>query len=274
VGEMAKSAGLTLLQQLATEMSLQPERAMALATELKKCHLDRDAVAESLRVDYQVMARAIEETKAGKTDAFSDRGLMENPPPLLYLKVHETKRQYAEFTRLQIENLSKPYAEMVRFEALDQPSRRGLWGKLTTPNSLGKDWLSRLDAKYLPRCCCMFDVKVAATRLLLTLKAYATAEGRLPERLDELVPDFLDAVPADPFDGKPMRYNPEKKVIYTVGEDLTDSGGTTEAEWLDEKRRECEAQSGEWTDETERIAREAGDLCRWRFPDPSWAIEF
>ncbi|MGB2779876.1 MAG: hypothetical protein WBD63_00180 [Phycisphaerae bacterium] len=187
VGGMAKSVGLTLLQQLATEMNLQPERAMALATELKKCHLDRDAVAESLRVDYQVTARAIEETKAEKTGVFSDRGFLENPPPLLYLKVHETKRRYAEFTRLQIENLSKPYAEMVRFETLDQPSRRGLWGKLTTPNSLGKEWLSRLDAKYLPRCCCMFDAEVAATRLLLSLKAYNARAGRLPERLDELV---------------------------------------------------------------------------------------
>jgi len=104
------------------------------------------------------------------------------------------------------------------------------------------------------------------------MRAFKATEGRLPERLDELVPDFLDAVPLDPFDGKPMRFSPVKKVIYTVGEDLTDSGGTTEAAWLAEKRLECEAKDGEWTGEDERFAKDK--MSRWEFPDPSWAIEF
>ena len=46
---------------------------------------------------------------------------------------------------------------------------------------------------------------------------------RLPETLESLVPELLAAVPADPFDGKPLRYSREDAVVYSVGEDLKDS---------------------------------------------------
>ena len=79
---------------------------------------------------------------------------------------------------------------------------------------------------------------VAATRVLIALKAFKVQKGRLPETLDELVPEYLDAVPLDDFDGKPLRYNAEKKVIYSVGKDLRDDGGMTKEEqkawWIEE----------------------------------------
>ena len=50
--------------------------------------------------------------------------------------------------------------------------------------------------------------------------------GRLPPTLDAVVPEYLDAVPADPYDGKPFRYVPEKAVVYSVSKDLQDSGGS------------------------------------------------
>jgi hypothetical protein len=48
----------------------------------------------------------------------------------------------------------------------------------------------------------------------------------LPESLSELVPKYLPKVPIDPFDGKPLRYSKEKGIIYCVGKDLKDSGGS------------------------------------------------
>lgn len=49
----------------------------------------------------------------------------------------------------------------------------------------------------------------------------------LPDRLDQLVPEFLPAVPLDPFDGRPLRYTPNSEgyVIYSVGPDKADDGG-------------------------------------------------
>ena len=68
---------------------------------------------------------------------------------------------------------------------------------------------------------------IAATRLLVACNAYRKAEGRLPDAMASLVPGYLDAIPVDSYDGKPFRYAPAKGIVYAVGLDLTDSGGST-----------------------------------------------
>jgi hypothetical protein len=52
-------------------------------------------------------------------------------------------------------------------------------------------------------------------------------DGTLPERLDDLVPQFLPSVPADPFDGKPLRFKKLERgyCIYSVGPNRQDDGG-------------------------------------------------
>ena len=51
--------------------------------------------------------------------------------------------------------------------------------------------------------------------------------GQLPEHLKELTPDFLPALPLDPFDGAELRYRKLERgfVVYSVGKDLGDDGG-------------------------------------------------
>ena len=69
------------------------------------------------------------------------------------------------------------------------------------------------------------DAELQATRTILALRAYQLAHGRLPADLNALVPEFLDSVPVDDFDGQPLRYSPELKIVYSVGENLKDDGG-------------------------------------------------
>jgi hypothetical protein len=51
--------------------------------------------------------------------------------------------------------------------------------------------------------------------------------GKLPSGLDELVPKYLESIPADPFDGKPLRLavKEDRRIIYSVGPDGVDDGG-------------------------------------------------
>jgi hypothetical protein len=63
----------------------------------------------------------------------------------------------------------------------------------------------------------------SATRIVIAYQRYLKKEGRPPERLDDLVPAYLKAVPHDWFDGQPFRYLPKEKLIYSVGSDLKDS---------------------------------------------------
>jgi len=63
----------------------------------------------------------------------------------------------------------------------------------------------------------------------IAVERYRVAHGTaLPVGLNALVPQYLAAVPADPFDGKPLRYKkltPKGFVIYGVGPDRQDDGG-------------------------------------------------
>jgi len=70
------------------------------------------------------------------------------------------------------------------------------------------------------------EARSRATYLLMALKAYELEHGALPETLDALTPDIIESIPADPFDGKPMRYDSERRIVYSVGEDLEDQGGS------------------------------------------------
>jgi hypothetical protein len=57
---------------------------------------------------------------------------------------------------------------------------------------------------------------------------YRAANGSLPDRLDDLAPRFITAVPRDPFDGEPIRLKRIEGglVVYSVGPDMVDNGGS------------------------------------------------
>lgn len=82
------------------------------------------------------------------------------------------------------------------------------------------------DRTFELKCLKQFELEAAAS--LFALRAYKAERGHLPNKIEELVPSYLSKVPLDPFDGKPLRYSKEKKIIYCVGNDLVDSGGSEE----------------------------------------------
>ena len=61
--------------------------------------------------------------------------------------------------------------------------------------------------------------------LMLAMRLHELEKGRFPARLEDLVPDYLPAVPEDEFTGTPMRWNPARETLYSVGEDSKDDGG-------------------------------------------------
>ena len=68
------------------------------------------------------------------------------------------------------------------------------------------------------------------TDLCLTLQLFKRERGEYPEGLDQLVPDYLEAVPLDAFDaaGLPIRYRrekPDRAVVWSIGPNRTDDDG-------------------------------------------------
>lgn len=73
-----------------------------------------------------------------------------------------------------------------------------------------------------------------AVATALAVRLYEIERGNLPNQLEELVPDYLPAIPVDPFsrDQKAFRYlKAPSLMIYSVGENGTDDGGIGSAAW-------------------------------------------
>lgn len=74
------------------------------------------------------------------------------------------------------------------------------------------------------------NLMVARRRLLsteLALRCYQSEQGHAPERLDQLVPKYLQHAPSDPFNGQPLIYRAQGTnwLLYSVGPDGVDDGG-------------------------------------------------
>ena len=71
---------------------------------------------------------------------------------------------------------------------------------------------------------------VARLRLLATelaLRCFQSEQGRAPEKLEDLVPKYLQRVPLDPFSNQPLIYRPQGTnwLCYSVAMDRVDDGG-------------------------------------------------
>ncbi len=72
-------------------------------------------------------------------------------------------------------------------------------------------------------------VSLDETRLACALERFGLKHGGYPETLAELAPEFLAAIPVDPYSHAPYRYQRVGSTsfrLYGVGENRTDEGGT------------------------------------------------
>jgi len=95
-------------------------------------------------------------------------------------------------------------------------------------------WLSFL------RQAAKMEALASQARIACALELWKLRHGRLPERLEELVPEFLDSVPNQVVDKAPMIYrrvNDQDYLLYSIAWNLKDDGGVIKKEsdtgWLD-----------------------------------------
>ncbi len=94
------------------------------------------------------------------------------------------------------------------------------------------------------------------------LSVFRAENGHYPEKLDELVPGMVAALPIDIFSGKPPIYKADDDragfLLYSVGQNGVDDGGTDVSGWIVD---------GAWRDEMQEVDYPAIDEVI-RFPVP------
>ena len=106
-----------------------------------------------------------------------------------------------------------------------EPMVRDVGTSPLTRNFLGQKEMPGRDDSYAM----LFESRFKSRSFIAALacKSYRAKHGKLPDSLDELVPEFLDEVPLDPYDGEKLRWNAEKGYFWTKGRD-GDFDGTLE----------------------------------------------
>jgi hypothetical protein len=78
----------------------------------------------------------------------------------------------------------------------------------------------------------MANTRMELARGALAVEAWRLEHGGWPDSLEQIVPEYLEEVPEDPFSGEPTRYvrTDTGVTLYSVGPDGEDDGGIPERE--------------------------------------------
>jgi hypothetical protein len=157
----------------------------------------------------------------------ADGGLDEWHDSVFGVSVADLRRQHA----VALERLAG-YAEVASLPPHEQAAAEAPWAAEREADAKRYRWLRAL-LPDMPRAGAAWRRKLGLSRAMLALLAverFRLRHSRWPARLEDVPKELLATVPLDPADGKPLRYKrtADGVVVYALGEDLTDDGGSVE----------------------------------------------
>ncbi|HVR76135.1 MAG TPA: hypothetical protein VMT52_17520, partial [Planctomycetota bacterium] len=237
VGLAIKSLGIHGMVRCLRAENLEAAQLKRLVEEVGRYRANDDALRDSYRAEYVLFKNALDGLARGDEEVLESLGWETSSwtlsRPLFLLQ--QTKRWLGEDFRVLVRNAAMRRRDR---EALDLDAKYGVLEKqkhLLLFNGVGREMLRVL----LPTFEKALESRdreawgISALETLLALKHFQLLNGRLPASLAKLVPLYLKEAPIDPYDGEPVRYSAEKKIVYSVGIDLEDSGGSGEEESAD-----------------------------------------
>ena len=226
VGTAVQAMGLNQMQHWAGKTHLNSDQLKGYILQLKPQPGEAgEAFANAIRVEYQMEIGTMAAMRKGTMTNSEDGGYYPGRAfvwPIFSFS--QTKSLFAQGALRLVNAAPHHYcdANMAGME-----SRPGLASMFLSGNAAGQIFYYMLMPALAnsPARKSQADVSLQATRTILALRAYQLTHGQLPTDLNALVPEFLEAVPIDDFDGQPLRYSAEKRMVYSVGKNLKDDGG-------------------------------------------------
>ena len=181
---------------------------------------------------------------AGSTTFLDDVGefaseIMDNPKAAfraLFNRPNQTlwpwiQSYREELTLMKTWQIGLEASRAIEEEKAYQPALKTLQAKLdSTRAAEGEAWLGD-SGSMVSRTLSKFASAKIARQLAITacsLQRYKLANGHYPGELKQMVPKFLTALPVDPMDGQPVRYQLKSDgtfMLYSTGENGIDDGG-------------------------------------------------
>ncbi len=246
IGVSIARQALAQLQRFAPASSLTSADYRALTGELERTSRLAASLPEAIRREFPGIAGAIDivwkDPSKLRDVASGDAGSAPLRLPVhALLRRNQSRRIWAEALREIMDAASHPNSESAgRTPTLQRFSSEHRNRLIFSTNAVGNVLLGIALPVYgsVQKHKSKIATDAQMTSTLLALRAWWLDHGVLPERLDELVPKYLPSVPLDDFDGEPLRYSREKRVLYSIGEDLIDNGGASDPD--DKKQQKLE----------------------------------
>ena len=230
LGFAAKKNSFGLIQGLVKESNRESSFYRDLAAQLQ-LFADNSGAVKSLKREYTIERNSIR--------GFIEKSIEDSPelkevfeeyakhPWKLRFVFNESAsmKKLSDFYRQEVKNIHGPYSDIKHKEIFEAS-----WLDVVTGNFVGKmllalvspSWDRLINGKY------ELDARYNLTQVLLALKAHRVEKNKLPDALGDLVPEYLRAIPQDPFDGNNIRYSRTGEKIYSVYSDGHDDGGHAE----------------------------------------------
>lgn len=139
---------------------------------------------------------------------------------------NRTRTEAAESVRSAINCVGMCTSDLPGPIDVELSQKWGFLNRIPRQNEVGEEVCKLgLGDEGLLRNLNVLESRVSGAHLVLALRMHELRHGNLPQKLDDLVPEFIGRVPRDPHDGKRFRYLPSRRLVYSVGGDLDDNGG-------------------------------------------------
>ncbi len=229
-----KNIGLKTAQSIISTTNIPPQILNHYASQLSSFQSDKDGFKKTIRAEYIILKSLVDlvSSPGGRELIIkaNDDGLgvgegIKYLNNNFYIRPNKTKELFSDITRFRETQIEKP-CSILEKEGKEEFS---LIKSYFTENAIGKNLANVVKSSLssVPVKLCQENFNVAGTYLLFAMRLYQLENGSLPPSLDALVPKYAAVLPADPYTGQAFRYSPEKKIIYSIGIDMQDSGGAT-----------------------------------------------
>lgn len=208
-----------LVAQAIMHMSLSQFRLIIIEPELSLSELQiiSDELEKYSTVNQGIINSIKNEFHLTHTSLFSSKPFSLQNNTLV--KIH------ASNVRHLIGSLEQPFYKIAPYKPiLDLKEKHDKFGPLNQYNIFGNqvviqtaDALARFVKKGH-----QLNHTIALTKLLVAIRKYQIENGHYPASLADLVGTYIDTILYDFYDGKPIRYLKERKILYSVGIDLID----------------------------------------------------
>jgi hypothetical protein len=219
--------GTWVARELAAEAAVTVDQLQSLGQQLDSVTPCAVGLTRAMKIDYRLAAQAIEEGVATHKLMSASRYVF---------KPNATKQLSASLHRRIIEGLGLPYSKvrLPDHDPLPQSWLGRLWWMLQ-PNAIGRmDVAVEFGSPEVYEWRAKSETDLVGTRLVLACRAFQIEKKDLPPSLNALVPAYIEKLPCDPYVDALFHYSKEKGIVYSVGWNCVDDGGT-DAEMKDER---------------------------------------